>query len=267
MKMLKTLFMCGIVGAMLASQTVPAFADAYADLMAAKKIRVSTDLAIPPSGMLDANLRPVGSDVETAQLLANDWGLEIEFIQTTGATRIPNLQTNKADIVVSTLSVTPERAQVIDFTKPYAGLLSVIAAPASSPIKDWADLKGQTVTVTRGTTQDSELTKMASEHGFTVTRYDDDATMVTAAVSGQAKIISTSATLVKQVHDKNPTLAFEPKITIRVLNLAIGIRKNEPELLAKLNEWVSTNLQNGKLNEIYQKYHGTPLPEEIVNAK
>ncbi|MDX3926029.1 MAG: transporter substrate-binding domain-containing protein [Shinella sp.] len=265
--MLKTLFMCGIVGAMLASQTVPAFADAYADLMAAKKIRVSTDLAIPPSGMLDANLRPVGSDVETAQLLANDWGLEIEFIQTTGATRIPNLQTNKADIVVSTLSVTPERAQVIDFTKPYAGLLSVIAAPASSPIKDWADLKGQTVTVTRGTTQDSELTKMASEHGFTVTRYDDDATMVTAAVSGQAKIISTSATLVKQVHDKNPTLAFEPKITIRVLNLAIGIRKNEPELLAKLNEWVSTNLQNGKLNEIYQKYHGTPLPEEIVNAK
>ncbi|EJJ28089.1 transporter substrate-binding domain-containing protein [Rhizobium sp. CF142] len=265
--MLKTLLALGVVGAMLTAQTMPAMADTYANIISAKKIRVSTDLAIPPSGMLDANLKPVGSDVETAQLLAKDWGVDVEFVQTTGATRIPNLQTNKADIVISTLSVTPERAQVIDFSKPYAGLLSVIAAPASSPIKDWADLKGQTVTVTRGTTQDSELTKMASEHGFTVARYDDDATMVTAAVSGQAKAIATSATLVKQVHDKNPTLAFEPKITIRVLNLAIGVRKNEPELLAKVNDWVAANLKNGKLNDIYQKYHGTPLPAEIVNAQ
>ncbi|NTJ11630.1 transporter substrate-binding domain-containing protein [Rhizobium lusitanum] len=264
--MLKTLFMCGVVGAMLTGQTVPAFADAYANIMAAKKIRVSTDLAIPPSGMLDANLKPVGSDVETAELLATDWGLQLEFVQTTGATRIPNLQTDKADIVISTLSVTPERAQVIDFSKPYAGLVSVIAAPSSLPIKDWADLKGQTVTVTRGTTQDTELSKMASEKGFTVARYDDDATTVTAAVSGQAKLIATSATLVKQVHDKNPTLAFEPKITIRVLNLAIGVRKNEPELLSKVNEWIVANLKNGKLNAIYQKYHGTPLPQEIVNA-
>ncbi|EUB99107.1 ABC-type transporter, periplasmic subunit family 3 [Rhizobium sp. CF080] len=267
MKILKTLALVGIVGTALVSQSVPASADAYADIIAAKKIRIATDLAIPPSGMLDANLKPVGSDVETAQQLAKDWGLELEFVQTTGATRIPNLQTNKADIVISTLSVTPERAQVIDFSKPYAGLQSVIAAPASSPIKSWADLKGQAVTVTRGTTQDTELTKLAGEHGFTVTRYDDDATMVTAAVSGQAKIISTSATLVKQVRDKNPTLAFEPKITIRVLNLAIGVRKNEPQLLAKLNEWVAANLQNGKLNQFYQKYHGTPLPAEIVNAK
>ncbi|QFP64547.1 transporter substrate-binding domain-containing protein [Brucella anthropi] len=265
--MLKRFLVLGIVGAMLTAQGVPAMADTYADIIAAKKIRVSTDLAIPPSGMLDANLKPVGSDVETAQLLAKDWGVELEFIQTTGATRIPNLQTNKADIVISTLSVTPERAQVIDFSKPYAGLVSVIAAPAASPIKDWADLKGQSVTVTRGTTQDSELTKLAGEHGFTVTRYDDDATMVTAAVSGQAKAIATSATLVKQIHDKNPTLAFEPKITIRVLNLAIGVNKNEPELLAKLDEWIVANLQNGKLNEIYQKYHGTPLPKEIVDAK
>ena len=38
--------------------------------------------------MMDANMKPTGSDVETAQLLAKDWGLELEFIPTTGATRI-----------------------------------------------------------------------------------------------------------------------------------------------------------------------------------
>ena len=92
------------------------------------KDRISTDLAIPPSGMMDSSMKPTGSDVEVAQLLAKDWGLELEFIQTTGATRIPNVQAGKADIIISTLSVTPERAKVIDFSKRYATLQSDIAA-------------------------------------------------------------------------------------------------------------------------------------------
>lgn len=96
-------------------------------------------------------MKPVGSDVETAELLAKDWGLKLKFIETTGPTRIPNLQTGKADIVISTLSATPQRAQVIDFTRAYAGLRSVIAAPAATKASDWADLKGHAITVTRGT--------------------------------------------------------------------------------------------------------------------
>jgi polar amino acid transport system substrate-binding protein len=257
----------GLAASLTAFNVSAGSADDLSDIMASGKIRVSTDMGIPPSGMLDANLKPTGSDVETAQLFAKDLGLQLEFIQTTGATRIPNLQTKKADIVISTLSVTPERAQVIDFSKPYAGLLSVIAAPAASPIKDWADLKGKTVTVTRGTTQDSDLTKIAAEKEFTVARYDDDATLVTAALSGQAAIISTSATLVKQIHEKDQQKAFEPKITIKVLNLAMGVRKDEPQLLAKVNDWIATNLKNGKLNDIYQKFHGSSLPKEIVDGQ
>ncbi|WP_416355848.1 transporter substrate-binding domain-containing protein [Aureimonas phyllosphaerae] len=261
---LKTLTAVAAVLATLAAGVAPAAADALADIMAAKKIRVATDMAIPPSGMLDANLQPTGSDVETAKLLAADWGLELEFVQTTGATRIPNLQTNKADIVISTLSVTPQRAEVIDFSRPYAALQSVVGAPKASTITGWDDVRGQAITVTRGTTQDTELTSLASEKGFTVTRYDDDATMVTAAVSGQAKMVATSATLVNQIGQRNPDLAYEPKFVIRTFDLAIGLRKNEPELKAKLDEWVGANLKNGKLNEIYQRFHGSALPPEML---
>lgn len=267
MKFTKTLSLIGVAGAIFAASIATTSADTLENITAAGKIRIATDLAIPPSGMLDANLKPIGSDVETAELLAKDWGLQLEFVQTTGATRIPNLQTNKADIAISTLSVTPERAQVIDFSTPYAGLESVVAAPAAAPIKDWADLKGKVISVTRGTTQDSELTKIAAEKGFTVARYEDDATLVTAAVSGQAAAVATSATLVKQIKAKDPKKAFESKVTIQVFNLAIGVRKNEDSLLAKLNDWVKTNLKNGKLNDIYQKYHGTPLPKEIVDIQ
>src|SRR5215471_21586587 len=127
---------------MMAGATPASAADLLDNIMQDKKIRISTDLAIPPSGMMDSNMKPTGSDVEVAQMLAKDWGLELEFIQTTGATRIPNVLTGKADIIVSTLSVTPERAKVIDFSKRYATLQSDIGCLKSLNVKDWSDLKG-----------------------------------------------------------------------------------------------------------------------------
>jgi polar amino acid transport system substrate-binding protein len=247
---------------MAALGSTAARADLLDDVMKAKKIRIATDLAIPPSGMVDGNMKPTGSDVETAQLLAKDWGLELEFIQTTGATRIPNVQTNKADIIISTLSVTPDRAKVIDFTKAYAALQSVVGCLKSVEVKNWDDLKGKTIAVSRGTTQDTELTNM-KDRNLTLARFDDDATMVTAAISGQADCVATSATIVNQIGVKNPSRVFEPKVLIRTFDLAIGLRKGEPRLTEKLNEWITTNLKNGKLNEIYKKFHGSELPADM----
>jgi polar amino acid transport system substrate-binding protein len=240
-----------------------AHADVLDDMMKAKTIRVATDLAIPPSGMIDANLKPIGSDVETAELLAKDWGLKLEFVQTTGATRIPNLQTDKADIAISTLSVTPERAKVVDFSQPYAVLQSVVAARKDMVIRNLDDLKGKTVSVTRGTTQDVELTAIAKDKGFQLARYDDDATDVTAAVSGQSDIVATSLTIVNQITRQNPARPFESKVVLHVFGLAVGVKKGEPRLLARLNEWISVNLKNGKLNAIYKKYHGVDLPAQM----
>ena len=253
-----------LVASCLAVVALAAHADLLDDIMKAKKIRISTDVAIPPAGMMDANMKPTGSDVETAQLLAKDWGLELEFIPTTGATRIPNVNTGKADIIISTLSVTPDRAKVIDFSKPYAVLQSVVGAPKTTAIKDWADLKGKSVTVTRGTTQDTELSAMAKDRDFKVVRYDDDATMVNAGATGQAEMVATSVALVNAISNKNPQKPWEPKFVIRNFDLAIGIKQGEPRLLAKLDEWVAANLKNGKLNAIYKKFYHADLPVSMT---
>ena len=237
-------------------------ADQLDDILKAKKIRIATDLAIPPSGMIDSAMKPTGSDVETAELLAKDWGLQLEFVQTTGATRIPNVQTNKADIIISTLSVTPDRAKVIDFSKPYAALQSVVGCLKAEQVKSWDDLKGKSVGVSRGTTQDTTLSNM-KERELKIARYDDDATMVTAAVSGQVDCVASSATIVSQIGVKAPTRVFEPKVTITNFDLAIGVKKGEPKLLDKLDAWVQENLKNGKLNAIYKKFHGAELPENM----
>ena len=246
--------------------TAPARADVLDDLMKAKKIRISTDVAIPPAGMVDAQMRPIGSDVETAQLLAKDWGLELEIIPTTGATRIPNVLSGKADIIISTLSVTPERAKVIAFSRPYTVLQSVVGGSKAQNPTDLASLKGKTVAVTRGTTQDSKLTGLASQYGFNVVRYDDDATLVTAGATGQADLIATSVALIKAVADKNPALDFQPKFVLDNFDIAVGMKQGEERLMAKVNEWILENLKNGKLNTIYKKYYGVDLAPQLQPA-
>src|ERR1043165_8437234 len=103
-------------------------ADQLDDIKKSGKIRIAVDLGVPPYGMTDDKMQPAGSDIETAKLLAKDWGVEFVHVPTTGASRIPSLQTGKADLVISTLSITPERAKVIDFSKAYA-----VVRPATAP--------------------------------------------------------------------------------------------------------------------------------------
>ena len=134
-------------------------ADVLDDIRKARKIRIAVDLGVPPYGMTDEKLQPTGLDVETARMLAKDWGVEFEHVAVTGASRIPALQTGKADLVISSLSFTPERAKVIDFSLAYAVLRTVVAAPKSISLKSLQDLDGKTVGTVRGTTHDAALTK------------------------------------------------------------------------------------------------------------
>ena len=239
-------------------------ADALDDIKKSGKIRIAVDLGVPPYGMTDDKMQPTGSDIETAKLLAADWGLQFEHVPTTGAARIPSLQTGKADLVISTLSITPERAKVIDFSKGYAVLRTVIAAPKNIALKSMADLDGKTVGTVRGTTHDTQLTKEGPK-GMKLVRYEDDATEAQAFLSGQVDIFSTAELLVAPIDKKNPARQVEVKFVLDTFKLAVGVKKDEARLLAEVDKWIATNLKNGKLDAIYKKYHGNGLPDVILN--
>jgi polar amino acid transport system substrate-binding protein len=241
-----------------------ASADALDDIKKSGKIRIAVDLGVPPYGMTDDKMQPTGSDIETAKALAKDWGLEFEHVPTTGAARIPALQTGKADLVISTLSITPERAKVIDFSKGYAVLRTVIAAPKSVSVKSLADLDGKTVGTVRGTTHDTQLTKEGPK-GMKLVRYEDDATEAQAFLSGQVDIFSTAELLVAPIDKKNPARQVEVKFVLDTFKLAVGVKKDEARLLEEVNKWIAVNLKNGKLDAIYKKYHGNGLPDVILN--
>lgn len=248
----------------LAGTSHVAHADMLDDIRKSGKIRIAVDLGVPPYGMTDEKMAPVGSDIDTARALAKDWGLEFEHVPITGATRIPALQTGKADLVISTLSITAERAKVIDFSLGYAVLRTVIAATKSQNIKTMADLDGKTVGTVRGTTHDTQLTQQGPK-GMKLVRYEDDATEAQAFLSGQVDIFSTAELLVAPIAKKNPARQVEVKFVLDSFKLAIGVKKDEKRLLEEVNKWIAANLKNGRLNEIYKKHHGNDLPEVITN--
>jgi polar amino acid transport system substrate-binding protein len=240
-----------------------ASADQLDDIKKSGKIRIAVDLGVPPYGMTDDKMQPAGSDIETAKLLAKDWGVEFVHVPTTGASRIPSLQTGKADLVISTLSITPERAKVIDFSKAYAALRTVIAAPKGVTLKSMADLDGKTVGTVRGTTHDTQLTREGPK-GMKLVRYEDDATEGQAFLSGQVDIFSTAEMLVSQLDKKNPARQVEVKFVLDNFKLAVGVKKDETRLLEEVNKWIDARLKDGTLNAIYKKQFGTDLPDLIL---
>lgn len=253
-----------VVAAMIALSVPSARADALADIKKANKVRIGIDLGLPPYGMMDDKLQPAGVDVEVARKLAKDLGVELEIVSSTGASRIPNLQTNKADLIISTLSITPERAKVVDFSVPYMPIQTIVFAPRSVKIAGMDDLNGKKVATSRGTGMDTQLTREAK--GANLVRYEDDATLITAAITGQADIIGGTGAHLATVIDKSPGRQMERKFVMQNFLAAIGLRKNEPELLGWVNQWVRRGLGDGSLNAIYKTHLKDDLPKEIIDG-
>src|SRR5450830_2031860 len=105
-------------------------------------------------------MKSTGSDVETADLFAKDLGVKLEIVPVTNAARIPTLQANRADVVIADLSITPERAKVIDFSIPYAVITIIVGGPKNIQIKDYSDLNGKRIGLTRATVNDTITTQL-----------------------------------------------------------------------------------------------------------
>ena len=88
------------------------------EIVARGKILVAIDTNNPPWGMLDVGMQPDGIDVTVAKLLAKYMGVQLEIVPVTSQNRIPFILTGKADLVMATLTVTPQRALQIGFSNP-----------------------------------------------------------------------------------------------------------------------------------------------------
>ncbi|NYT38247.1 transporter substrate-binding domain-containing protein [Allopusillimonas soli] len=265
MRISKTLSKLAFCSGVLALCATAHAEDALDRIKDAGTIRVAVAMGVPMFSYANANMQPEGSDIDTAKLLAKDLGVKLQLVEITNAARVPTIQTGKADIAVANLSITPQRQKVIDFSIPYASLQTIVAAPKDVKIKDYADLKDVTIGVTRATVNDADISKNASDAN--IRRFEDDATLVTAAVTGQVQAISSQWPNVAEVNKKLTDKPYETKFVQHEFMLGIALPKNNPKLQAWLNDWIKANLANGKLNGIYKKYHGSDLSGKVVKGQ
>ena len=125
-------------------------------------VKVADCLSFAPFGFKNEDGDPEGYDVDIAQLLAEDLGVELEVIDTTSANRIPNLQTDKVDVVFCNFTRNGERAREIDFTDPYVVASQALLVRKGSGITNVQDLPGRTVATVKGSTNADAWTTSGS---------------------------------------------------------------------------------------------------------
>jgi polar amino acid transport system substrate-binding protein len=249
-----------ICAALLGCALAPQSADAQAldRILKEKKIRITAEVTSPPFGILDKDNKPTGSEVETARQLAKDLGVELELVQVTGPQRIPALLSDRADLAISSLSITTERAKSVMFSSPHGALSIVIGAFKGVNIKSAADLAGKKIGMTRATLEEQVVPKVAPP-GTNIVFFDEHSATQQALLSGQVDAIGGAAFLINEMAKRNPDKSIESKFTVMTAFYGIAVKPGNYDLLQWVNTWVFVNKQNGVLAKIYKEHTGVDL--------
>ena len=235
----------------------PAIADRFEEIIAKGVVRIGVPLDVPPFGSQNVNREAEGFDVEMAGMVAKALGVKLELTQITGANRLPYLLTDKVDIVISVMGLTPERAKQIMFTAPYANTSLAVYGPKNLNIKSPADLGNYKVAAAKGTTQEMALS--AANPKANIMRTEDDATAAAAYLSGQAQIFATNSIVAIDLAKKNPNKEFDLKFNIRRSPAHMGVKMGEHNLARWLDSFIFFNTMNTELDRLHMKWLGRPM--------
>lgn len=237
--------------------SVEAKADKLQEIIAKGVVRIGVPLDAPPFGSQDASRKPIGFDIEMAEMVAKGLGVKLEMQQITGANRIPFLLTDKVDIVISVMGLTPERARQIQFTAPYANTFLAVYGPKSLAVSSPETIGTARIAAARGTTQ--ELAISASAPRANLMRTEDDATAAAAYISGQAALLATNSIVAQALAKQNPNKEFERKFTIRRSPAHMGVQMDQHNLVRWLDGFIFFNTMNGELDRLHRKYLDMPM--------
>jgi polar amino acid transport system substrate-binding protein len=236
----------------------PAAAD-LSDILSSGTIKIAVPENFPPFGSLGASGEHEGYDVDVARLIAKDLGVELEIVPVASKQRIPYLETDRVDLVISSMGANPGRAKSIWFSSAYAPFFSGAFAAGDMAISSPADLAGKKVGLTGGTLEDLELTKTAPESAEII-RFGDNAATLAAYASGQVDVLVTGNTVAANFAKMNPGKAIETKFIIKNSPCFIGVKKGSFDLLQWVNVFILHKTLGGELNALSETWFGQKLP-------
>lgn len=224
----------------------------------AKVFVVGTDAAYAPFESQNEKGEIVGMTIDMLSAVASKAGVEIKFVNTPWEGIFNSLQQGDRDILASSITITDERKQTMDFTNPYFDAYQLIAVKANSKVAKFDDLKKLKVGVQTGTTGDEVVTKQQGKNSTNIKRFEStplalkelEAGGVDAVVADNGVVINyvtnNPGAKFKTVSDK----AFAPE------QYGFAVKKGNAELLEKLNKGLADIKADGSYDKIYAKYFG-----------
>jgi len=247
--------LCVVAALAMIANLAPSQAQTINEILNRKKIVIGVLVDLPPFGMMNSEQKPEGLDIDLANLLAKNLGVEAEIVPVATANRIPYLQSKRIDILCASLGITPDRAKQVMFTIPYVSVDVVIAAGKTTKLASIDDLKTVSIAVARGSSQEGYVSSIAPKDAK-IMRFDGDGPATQALITGQAQALANNSIMIASIKKANPGLEIENKITLRRQANAIAVRLDAFELHQWINTFIYHAKMTGELEILHQKWLG-----------
>ena len=229
---------------------------------------VGTDAAYAPFESQNEKGEIVGFDIDIVKAVAQKAGLEVKFVNTPWEGIFNALKQGDRDLLVSSITITDERRQTMDFTAPYFDAHQLIAVKGDSKVARFDDLKTLRVGVQTGTTGDEAVTKLQGKNSTNIKRFESTPlALAELEAGGIDAVVADNGVVINYVKNNggnkfqtvnDPSFASE--------QYGIAVKKGNAELLARLNQGLAAIRGDGSYDRIYAQYLGAPAPPGGASA-
>lgn len=225
------------------------------------ELKVAIDPTYEPFTYKTPDGKPTGFDVDIANALCAEMKRKCVFVEQVWDSMIPGLQARKYDVIISSLSITPDRQKVIDFSDKYYNTPSVVVTKAGTAYSGPAALKGKRIGVLKGSTQEKFSMGELKPAGVSVVPYEAQDQVYLDIKAGRldgtvADKVEVSGAFLSKPEGKgyaavSPDLKEEKYFGT---GAGVGLRKGQDKLKAELNAAIKAIRTNGTYEKIMKKY-------------
>ena len=187
-----------------------------------------------PFGYVDENGDYQGYDVYFARRLAQDLGVELKLVSVDAPNRVEYLTSAKVDIILANFTVTPARAEVVDFALPYMKVTLGVVSPDSALITTPKQLAGKTLIVSKGTTAETYFAENHPE--VRLLKFDTYTEAFNALLDGRGDALSTDNTEVLAWALENPGFTVGIESLGSLDTIAPAVQKGNDTVRAYIDE-------------------------------
>ena len=224
--------------------SVSAFAKSKAKYRTVEQIKKSGNIKIAvfsdkkPFGYVDEYGKYQGYDVYFGNRIAKDLGVKVKYVPVEAAARVEVLETGKVDLVLANFTVTPARAEKVDFALPYMKCALGVVSNEKDLITKPEDLNGKTLIVSKGTTAETYFTENYPK--VNLLKFDQYSEAYNALLDGRGVGLSTDNTEVLAWAIENPGFSVGIESLGSLDTIAPAVTKGNESLLNWINDEIKS---------------------------